>query len=134
MDAVPGDFAGDQRRSDGEALTFDAAPVTAPEEIVGYPTVTVTVAADRPLALLAVRLCDVAPTGESLLVSYGLLNLAQRESQEWPQLLTPGEPVTVTIQLNVCAHRLAAGLVIFSLVLLFLLYRHDRRDNWRVQA
>lgn len=32
------------------------------------------------------------------------------------------------------AHRLAAGLVIFSMVLLFLLYRHDRRDNWRVQA
>jgi molybdate transport system permease protein len=32
------------------------------------------------------------------------------------------------------AHRLSAGLVIFSMVLLFLLYRHDRRDNWRVQA
>ncbi len=107
--AVPGDFAGDQRRSDGEALTFDSAPVAAPEEIVGYPTVTVTVAADRPLALLAARLCDVAPTGESLLVSYGLLNLAQRESQKLPQPLTPGEPVTVTVQLNVCAHRLVAG-------------------------
>jgi len=32
------------------------------------------------------------------------------------------------------AHRLAGGLVVFSLVLLFLLYRRDRRDSWRVQV
>jgi len=32
------------------------------------------------------------------------------------------------------AHRLAAGLVIFSLGLLFLLYRSDRTNPWRVQA
>ena len=32
------------------------------------------------------------------------------------------------------AHRLAAGLVVFSLVLLFLLYRNDRQNSWRVQA
>ncbi len=32
------------------------------------------------------------------------------------------------------AHRLAAGLVAFSIVMLFLLYRRDRRDAWRVQA
>jgi len=32
------------------------------------------------------------------------------------------------------AHRLAAGLVIFSLLLLFLLYRSNRQDSWRVQA
>ena len=32
------------------------------------------------------------------------------------------------------AHRLAAGLVLFSLVLLFLLYRGDTRHNWRVRV
>jgi len=32
------------------------------------------------------------------------------------------------------AHRLAGGLVAFSLLLLILLYRRDRRDNWRVRA
>ena len=31
------------------------------------------------------------------------------------------------------AHRLAGGLVIFSLVLLFLLYRSDRHGGWRMQ-
>jgi molybdate transport system permease protein len=32
------------------------------------------------------------------------------------------------------AHRLAGGMVLFSMLLLFLLYRRDRRDSWRVQA
>ena len=32
------------------------------------------------------------------------------------------------------AHRLSAGLVLFSLVLLFLLYRGDPRHNWRVRT
>jgi molybdate transport system permease protein len=32
------------------------------------------------------------------------------------------------------AHRLAGALVIFSLVLLFLLYRSDRQTGWRVRA
>lgn len=32
------------------------------------------------------------------------------------------------------AHRLALGLVLFSLVLLFLLYRSERHSSWRVQA
>lgn len=32
------------------------------------------------------------------------------------------------------AHRLAAGLVLFAMALLFLLYRRDRQDSWRVQA
>jgi molybdate transport system permease protein len=32
------------------------------------------------------------------------------------------------------AHRLAAGLMIFSFVLLFLLYRSDKQGGWRVSA
>ena len=32
------------------------------------------------------------------------------------------------------AHRLAGGLVVFSLALLYLLYRRDRQDSWKVQA
>jgi molybdate transport system permease protein len=32
------------------------------------------------------------------------------------------------------AHRLAGALVVFSLTLLFFLYRRDRQDSWRVRA
>jgi hypothetical protein len=58
---------------------------------------------------VAVRLCDVAPDGASSLVSWGLLNLTHRDSHEFPVLLEPGRRFVVTVQLNVCGHRIAAG-------------------------
>jgi hypothetical protein len=106
---LPGDFPPDQRAEDGLSLCFTSAPLEAPLEILGFPELTITVAADQPLALLAVRLCDVAPTGDSLLVSRGLLNLTHRASHEHPTPLEPGERYTVTVRLNAIAHRLPAG-------------------------
>lgn len=106
---VPGDMPLDQRRDDGLSLCFDSASATASQEILGFPTVTLTLAVDRPLALVAVRLCDVGPTGESLLVSWGLLNLTHRTSHAEPTPLQPGKRYTVTVQLNAIAHQLAPG-------------------------
>jgi uncharacterized protein len=71
-----------------------------PAEILGAPIVTLDVASDRPIANLVVRLCDVHPSGESLRVSFGVLNLTHRESHEQPALLTTGERYRVRIQLN----------------------------------
>jgi hypothetical protein len=71
--------------------------------------VRLELAADRPLALVAVRLCDVAPDGASLLVSWGLLNLTHREGHEDPKPLEPGRRYAVTVRLNAAGHRLAAG-------------------------
>jgi len=42
----------------------------------------------------------VHPSGESLRVSYGVLNLAHRENHETPALLTPGKRYSVRIKLN----------------------------------
>ena len=106
-DAV--DFPPDQRREDGLCLTFDAPPAAEAVEIVGPPRVTLTVAADQPLALVAVRLCDVSPTGSSLQVSKGVLNLTHRESHEHPEPLEPGTFYRVTITMDVAGHRLEAG-------------------------
>jgi hypothetical protein len=105
----PGEPAGDQRSADGEALSFTSAPVAEAVEIVGRPRVELTVSADQPLALLAVRLCDVAPDGASALVSWGLLNLTHWESHEQPAPLEPDRPYVVTVMLNFIAHRLPAG-------------------------
>jgi len=68
-----------------------------------------TVAADRPNALVVVRLCDVSPTGASLLVSRGFLNLTHRHSHEQPSPVEPGQRYTVTVGLDVAAHKLPAG-------------------------
>jgi putative CocE/NonD family hydrolase len=105
---VPGDMPGDQREDDGLSLCFDSAPLDAPMETLGFPEVSLTVASDRPNALLAVRLCDVAPSGASTLISWGLLNLTHRESHEHPTPLEPGKPYAVTVRLNAIGHRLPA--------------------------
>ncbi len=105
----PFDLPPDQRREDGLCLTFDSPPVEEAVEILGHPTVTLTLAADQPLALVAVRLCDVSPTGSSLQVSKGVLNLTHRESHEHPEALEPGRFYQVEIKLDVAGHRLPAG-------------------------
>jgi hypothetical protein len=47
-----------------------------------------------------VRLCDVHPTGESLRVSYGVLNLTHRDGHDQPARLATSERYRVRIQLN----------------------------------
>ena len=54
------------------SLLFETPPLDAPTEMLGAAIVTLDVASDRPIANLAVRLCDVHPSGESLRVSYGV--------------------------------------------------------------
>jgi putative CocE/NonD family hydrolase len=106
---LPGDMPPDQRQEDGLSLTFDSAPAEEPLEFLGFPMVTVKVAADQPNALLAVRLCDVSPEGASTRISWGLLNLTHRESDEEPAPLEPGQAYTVTVRLNAIGHRLEPG-------------------------
>jgi predicted acyl esterase len=94
------DQAGDQRDDDARSLVFDTAPLETPIEMLGAVIATLDVVSDRPMANLAVRLCDVHPSGESLRVSYGVLNLAHRDGHESPALLAVGQRYRVRIQLN----------------------------------
>jgi hypothetical protein len=82
------------------SLVFETTPLDEPIEILGAPIATLDIASDRPIANLVVRLCDVHPSGESLRVSYGVLNLTHREGHEQPALLAIGERYRVRIQLN----------------------------------
>lgn len=105
----PGEPAGDQRAADGQSLSFTSAPLAEPVEILGYPEVDLALAVDQPLALVSMRLGDVAPDGASTLVSWGLLNLTHRESHETPAPLEPGRRYDVTVRLNVKAYQMPAG-------------------------
>ena len=78
-------------------------------EILGAAIVTLDVASDKPIANLVVRLCDVHPSGESLRVSYGVLNLTHRDGHEKPALLAVGQRYRVRIQLNDAGSVFPAG-------------------------
>ncbi|MCA9917766.1 MAG: CocE/NonD family hydrolase, partial [Anaerolineales bacterium] len=105
----PGESPGDQRPADGESLTFTSQPLTEPMNMLGYAEVQLTLKVDQPLALVAVRLCDVDENGRSTLITWGLLNLTHHRSHETPAPLVPGQVYTVTVPLNVMAYRLPAG-------------------------
>lgn len=104
-----GDFPPDQRSEDGLSLTFDSPPLDERLEIHGAPDVRLTLSSDRPRALVAVRLCDVAPDGTSSLVTRGVLNLTHRDSHEHPEPLVPGERYEVTVGLDAVAYAFPAG-------------------------
>ncbi|HYM64481.1 MAG TPA: CocE/NonD family hydrolase [Gaiellaceae bacterium] len=99
----------DQRSEDGLSLTFDSPPLEEPFELFGFPEAVLALAVDRPRALVAVRLCDVAPNGQSTLVTRGLLNLTHRESHEEPKPLEPGRDYEVRVRLNAIAHSFPVG-------------------------
>jgi putative CocE/NonD family hydrolase len=106
---APTELPREQSPDDARSTVFDTPPLAGPLEVLGAPTLRVRVSADRRIAHLAVRLCDVTADGRSWLVSYGVLNLTHRDSHEHPAPLEPGRAYDVDIPLNFTAHRFSAG-------------------------
>ncbi len=104
-----GDWPGDQRGEDGRSLCFTTGPLDEAVEILGCVRVSLMVTSDRPGASVVVRLCDVAPDGESLLVTRDLFNLTHRAGHDCAEPLVPGEPARAGFPLKVIAHRFEAG-------------------------
>jgi predicted acyl esterase len=94
------DLAHDQREEDGGALVFDSAPLLAPMEILGAPVVELDLMANKPIAMVAIRLSDVAQDDKATRITYGLLNLTHRNSSEKPERLDPTQRYQVRVQLN----------------------------------
>ncbi len=108
---LPWGQSGDQRLDDARSLTWDADPPAGP--VVGHPVARLTVTADRPLASLSVKLCDVFPDGVSALVSRGTVDLTFRDGvHRPPRPLEPGEPVEVVLDLDACAFEWSPGNVL----------------------
>lgn len=102
---MPGDQSGD----DALSLCFDGPVLDAPLSLLGAARLRLRLSSDKPRAFVVVRLCDVAPNGQSVRIAHGVLNLCHRASMENPSLLTPGKVEEVEITLDQMAYRLAAG-------------------------
>lgn len=103
------EFALDQRQEEGGALTFTCNPLPESLEILGFPEAVLNFSVDQPNALVAVWLSDVAPGGESTLVTRGLLNLTHHGGHKDIAPLQPGESYTVSVRLNATAHSFPKG-------------------------
>lgn len=103
------DAPGDQRLDDAGSLIFDAARATTRIELLGRPAVELELAVDRPRALVAVRLSDVAPDGSATRIAYGVHNLALDLAGERPSGMVPGARLRLRLELTATAWSLAPG-------------------------
>ncbi|GGX94699.1 peptidase S15 [Litchfieldella qijiaojingensis] len=106
---APPDLPHDQRDEDGGALIFQTARLESPLEICGQPVVELELEADQPVAMVALRLSDIAEDDKATRVSYGLLNLTHRDSDEHPEPLEPGKRYRVCVLLKHIAQQFPAG-------------------------
>lgn len=107
--AATPDLPHDQRQEDGGALTFDTEELGETIEVLGSPKLRIDFSANRPNAMIAVRLSDVLPDGSATRVTYGLLNLTHRNSNANPEPLEPGKRYSAEVELNNMAHVFPAG-------------------------
>ncbi|MDA3869455.1 MAG: CocE/NonD family hydrolase [Gammaproteobacteria bacterium] len=94
------DLPHDQREEDGGALIFTTEPLTQDLEMLGAAVLELELSADRPVAMIAVRLSDMQPDNKVTRVTYGILNLTHRESDANPSPLEADKVYSVRIQLN----------------------------------
>jgi len=97
--AAAPDLPHDQRKEDGGALVFDSQPLEK-LEILGSPWLDLELSSDQPVAMIAVRLSDVAPDDKATRVTYGLLNLTHREGSDNPKMLQPARFYRVQVKFN----------------------------------
>jgi predicted acyl esterase len=104
-----GELPGDQRIDDAGSLVFDTETLTQPVEILGRIKLRLNVAIDKPLGNIIVRLNDIHTDGVINRVTWGVLNLAHRESNENPKAMVPGQFETVEFELDECGYRFLIG-------------------------
>ena len=106
---IDNELAADQAPDDAASVCFDTDTLATPLELLGRAVVEIAFSADRPVAQLCFRLCDVAPGGASRRITWRPFNLAHHAGSEAPSALEPGRVYRARIALNECAHRLRAG-------------------------
>ncbi|TIO74072.1 MAG: CocE/NonD family hydrolase [Mesorhizobium sp.] len=99
----------DQRIEAGNALMFESEPLTEAVEILGFPEFQVTLASDKPVAILSATLSLVLEDNAVVDVSYGILNLSHRYDDLDISPMVPGKPETVRLKLRSCGQRFEPG-------------------------
>ena len=82
-----------------DVVTFSTEPLERPLTVVGRVIATFWVVPDTSDLDLCVRLTDVYPDGRSMLVLDGIQRARMRCGDDRECLLTPGEPVEITVDL-----------------------------------
>jgi hypothetical protein len=99
----------DQRAQDALTIGYTSEPLDAGVELLGVPRAVVYLEAQTETACCAVRLCDVAPGGDSTLVTKGILNATRRLGMDRADPLVPGRVYRLEIDLDAVSWVVPAG-------------------------
>jgi hypothetical protein len=103
------ELPGDQRDDDALSVTFDTQPLKRELVLMGAPRLQIRFSSDKPVSLLAVRLCAVAPDGGSERITWRPANLTHWHSDAEPALLEPGRCYDMEIVLNDIGYAVPPG-------------------------
>ncbi|MFP4612868.1 MAG: CocE/NonD family hydrolase [Spirochaetaceae bacterium] len=103
------DLPYDQREEDGGALVFETPELRKPVEILGAPICRFRLQSNKPVAMIACRISDIAPDGGATRITYGVLNLTHRQGHDRPEELPTDRWIDVDVPLNHIAQRFDTG-------------------------
>ncbi|WP_328537269.1 CocE/NonD family hydrolase [Streptomyces sp. NBC_00344] len=103
------DLPPDQRDEDAKSVCFEFPVRQTPIEILGRPSVHLTVTCGVHTGQVAARLCDVAPDGSSTLVTRGALNFSARQDRSRADAWEPGTTEVLAFELNGIGHTFPPG-------------------------
>ncbi len=95
-----GDPTGDMAPDDAGSLTYDGPRLRESVVVAGFPQVELVVTSSAPLANWTLRLEDVAPNGQVVLVTGAAANGTQIDSRLEPRRLVPGRPERLRLDLH----------------------------------
>ncbi len=103
----PSDQREIEQRSD--VLVYTSAPLVADLEVTGPLSLTLWIASSARDTDFTGKLVDVFPDGTARALTDGILRARYRHSKTTPELLTPGDPTEITIDLGATSNLFRAG-------------------------
>jgi len=97
----PADLAVDQQVDDDKSACFDTSALTEDILVLGAPVVSIQLQDEAPHGLLIARLNAVSPIGESIRLTYGIVNLSKTN--------TSGAKPTVSLTMNYTSKVVSSG-------------------------
>ena len=82
-----------------DVLVYTSAPLAEDLEVTGYIELALWVASTAPDTDFTAKLIDVAPDGAARTLTDGILRARYRKGRTTPELLTPGVPAEMRVDL-----------------------------------
>lgn len=92
-----------------DVLVYQTPPLPEEVEVTGYPVLKLYAASSAPDTDFTAKLVDVHPNGFAQNLCYGILRARYRQGFARPELLTPGEVVEYTLELQPTSNRFLKG-------------------------